>query len=117
VRRLASDSVSRQDHQSDGVGMDSTASRPKAEVADVHKAIGQAMLEEAPDKLRGFEVGGSWACTSWFTVGEGHGAVLERDDAAVGDSDFKDLGARSLKAVWPCGLAWLGPFGCVRPCH
>src|SRR5881409_1708882 len=50
------------------------------------------MLEEPAEKLHGVEVGGAWACPSGLTIGESDGAVLERDDAAIGDSDPEDRG-------------------------
>ena len=50
------------------------------------------MLEEPAEKLHGIEVGGSWACTARLTIGESDGAVRERDDAVIGDSDPEDIG-------------------------
>jgi hypothetical protein len=64
----------------------------KAEVTDLHEAVREDMLEEPADKLHGVEVGGSGACTARFTVGESDGAVLKRDDAAIGDSNPEDIG-------------------------
>ena len=55
------------------------------------------MLEETADKPGGVEVGGAQPGTSRFTVGEGNGAVLERDDAAIGDGDFEDIGGEVLQ--------------------
>ena len=75
----------------------------KAEVADLHKAIGQDMLEEPAEKLHGVAVGGSGACTARLTIGEGDGTVLERDDAAVGDGDPEDIGGEIREggvSVW-----------------
>ena len=56
------------------------------------KAIGQDMLEEPAEKLHDVEVGGAWAGTARFPVGEGDRAVRERDDTAVGDGDLEDIG-------------------------
>src|SRR5262245_40252550 len=72
--------------------MHGTACMQKAEVTDFHEAIREDMLEEPTDKLHGVEVDGSWACTARFTIGESDGAVLERDDAAIGDRDPEDIG-------------------------
>ncbi len=81
-----------QDQRAEGVGRDGTAGMQKAKVTDFHEAIGQDMLEEPADKLHDVEVGGSWARTARFTVGEGDGAVCEAHDASVGDGDPKDIG-------------------------
>ena len=64
----------------------------KAAVTDLEKASGQDMLEESAEQLQGVEIGRAWAGTAECTGGEGDGAVLERDDAAVGDGDLEDLG-------------------------
>ena len=50
------------------------------------------MLEEPAEKFHDVELGGAWARTARFTIGEGDGAVLERNDAAVGDGDLEDIG-------------------------
>ena len=59
----------------------------KAEVADFHEAIGQDVLKEPAEKLHDVKVSGAWAGTANFTGGEGDSAVLEADDALVGDGD------------------------------
>ena len=71
--------------------MDRTACMQKADVPALHKAIGQAMLEDPAEKRHGVEVASAWACTAGLTGGDGDGAVLEAHDAAVGDSYFKDI--------------------------
>jgi hypothetical protein len=91
-RGLASDRVCLQEQQAESVGMHGTACMQKAEVTDFHEAVRQDMLQEPADTLSGIEVGGSWACTARFTIGESNDAVLERDDAAIGDSDPEDIG-------------------------
>jgi hypothetical protein len=65
--------------------MDGTACRQKAAVTDVHEAIREDMWQEPAEKLPGVEVGGSWTCTVRLTRGESDGAVLEREDAALGE--------------------------------
>ena len=105
--RLTSEGLWRQDHQAEGVGRDGTAGMEKAEMTDLHKAIGQDMLEEPAEKFHDVEVGGAWACTARFTVGEGDRAVLEAHNAAVGDSHFEDIRGEVFEggvAVW-IGLA------------
>ncbi len=82
----------RGDHRSDGVGGDATGGIHKAEVSHLHEAHRQDMLEEAAYKLKDVKAGGAWTGTSWFSVGEGDDAILQADDAPVGDSDFEDIG-------------------------
>jgi hypothetical protein len=61
-------------------------------VADLQKAIGQDMREEPAEKLDGVEMGGAWAGSTPFPVGDGDGTILEAHDAAIGDGDLEDLG-------------------------
>jgi hypothetical protein len=86
------DGVCLHDQQAEGGGRDGTAGMEKAEMTDFHEAIGQDVLEEPTEKFHDVEVGGAWARTARFTVGDGDGAVLERNDAAVGDGDLEDRG-------------------------
>ena len=51
--------LSLHDHQADGREREGTAGMEKAKVADFHKAIGQDVLEEPPEKLHDVEVGGA----------------------------------------------------------
>ena len=46
-------------------------------MTDFHKASRQDVLEESADNLDDAEIGGAWACTARFTVGEGDDAVVE----------------------------------------
>jgi len=80
------------DHPAERVGRDGTAGMQKAEVADFHEAVREHVLEEPAETLHDVKGGGSWACTGRFTVSEGDHAVLEADDALVGDSDPEDIG-------------------------
>jgi hypothetical protein len=64
---------------------------------DFHKTIGQDVLEEPAEKLHDVEVGGAWACTAGFTVGEGDGTVFQAHDTAVGDSDPEDIRGKGLE--------------------
>jgi hypothetical protein len=73
----------------------------KAEVTDFLQAIGQHVLKESPEKLHDVEVGGAGTRTAHFPVGEGHGAVFETHDTAVGDRDLEDIGGEVGKAEWP----------------
>ena len=93
--RLAIDGMCRHDHQADGVGRDGTAGMEKATMTDFPQAIGQDVREDPAEKLDGVEVGGAWACTAHCTRGKSDRAVLERDDAAVGNRDPEAIrGAR-----------------------
>jgi len=89
--RLAIDGVCLRDQQAEGGGRDATAGMEKAEMTDFHEAIGQDVLEEPAEKLHDVEMGGAWACTAHFTVGEGDRAVREADETAVGDGDLEDI--------------------------
>ena len=76
----------------------------QAAVADLHKASGQAMREAPADTGNGGERGGAWACPAGLTVGEGDGAVLEAHEAAVGKSDFADLGGEVCQGGVAVGM-------------
>ena len=60
-------------------------------MADLHKALGQDMLEESPEKLDGVEMGRTGAGTAHFPVREGDGTVCEAHETVVGNSDPEDL--------------------------
>jgi hypothetical protein len=63
---------------------------PKAAMADLHAAVREAVLEEPAEHLDGVEGGGTLSNATGFAVGDG--AVLERDDSALGDGDLADRG-------------------------
>jgi hypothetical protein len=63
---------------------------PKAEGADLHEAVGEDGLEEPAEQRDGGEGGGTLSSATGFAGGEGDAAVLERDDAALGDGDLED---------------------------
>ena len=79
-------------HLPDGSGMDGRAGVEKAAGADLHEAIGEDMLEEPAETCQDVALGGAWARTARVTIGAGDGAVLERNDAAVGAGDLEDRG-------------------------
>jgi hypothetical protein len=81
-----------QDHPAEGVVRDGTACLEKAAVADFHEAVREHVLEEPAEKLHDVKGGGAWACPGRFTGGESDHAVLEADDALVGESDLEDIG-------------------------
>jgi hypothetical protein len=49
------------------------------------------MLKAPAEKLHDVEVGSAWAGTAHVTVGEGARALLERDNAAMGDGNPEDV--------------------------
>jgi hypothetical protein len=49
------------DQQAEGVERDGIAGMQKVEVTDLHKAVGQDMLEGSVNKLDGIEAGDAWA--------------------------------------------------------
>jgi hypothetical protein len=51
----------------------------KTEVAHLHEASGEDVLEEPAYKLEDVEADGAQAGTSWFAVGEGYGALHEAE--------------------------------------
>jgi hypothetical protein len=95
--RLVLAGVSLPHQQADGREWDGTAGMEKAEVADLHEALGQDVLEEPAEKFHDVELGGAEAGTPHFPGGEGDRAVLERDEAAVGEGDFEDIGGKGGK--------------------
>ncbi len=91
--RLLEDGTGLHDDQlSDGVRFDATVGVHKAEVAHLHEARRQDMLEESAHKLKDIKAGGARTGTSWLSGGEGDDAVLQADDAPVRDGDFEDVG-------------------------
>jgi len=105
----------RGDHLSDGVGCEATGGVHKAEVSHLHEARRQDMLEEAAHKLKDVEAGGAWTGTAWFSVGEGDDAILQADDAPVGDGHFEDIGRQVFEGGGAMGgglaveVPWGGP--------
>ena len=73
-------------------------------MTDLHAAIGQDVLEEPADTLHDVEVGGSWACPAHLTGGERDRAVLEADEALVGDGDPEDRGGKGGEGGVSVGL-------------
>jgi hypothetical protein len=106
TRGLETDGVCLHAHQAEGVGRDGTAGMHQAAVADFHAAIREDVLEDPADTLKSVEVGGAWACTLGFTIGEGDGAILKRDAAAVGYRHFADRGGEVLAGRV---AVWIGP--------
>lgn len=56
------------------------------------------MLEEAADELDDIEVEGSFSLAVGFAITNPHGAVLNPDDARIGDGDFENVGGQILQS-------------------
>jgi len=82
------------EHQAEGVRRDGTACMEQAARTDCHAAIGHDVLEDPAEKLHAVEVGGAWACPAHCTGGARDRAVLEADEAWVGDGDPEDRGGK-----------------------
>jgi hypothetical protein len=113
TRGLATEGGRLRSHQADGVGRDGAAGRQKAAVTDLSKASGHDRREASAEQLQGVESGRAWACTAALTGGAGDGAVLARDDAAVGDGALEDLWGEVLdgRVAVGVGLAVDVPVG------
>ena len=90
--RLAIAGVGLHHQQADRREREGPAGREQAEVADVHEAVRQDMLEEPTEKLDGVKVRGAEACPAHCPGGEGDGAVGEAPETAVGESNPEDRG-------------------------
>jgi hypothetical protein len=69
----------------------------KAEGTDLLPTSGPHVLKDSPEKLHDVEVGGAGTRPARCPGGEGHGAVLEAHDTAVGDRDLEDIGGEGGK--------------------
>ena len=61
------------------------------------------MLQEAADELYNIESKDSWAIAVGFAITNEHGAVLDFNDARVGDGDFEDVGGQVFEASFAGG--------------
>lgn len=104
-RQRGSCPVVRRYQAPDGIRGDGTAGAQQAEVAHLHAARGQDVLQEPAYALQDVELGGARACAAGRAGGEGDDAVRERNDTAVGDGHFKDVG-RKIRQSW--SAMWLG---------
>lgn len=80
------------------IARDFTVGIHQSVVTDFHKASGQHMLQESADEFHDFEGEDSWAVAVRFAIANEDGAVLDFDDARVGDRDFKDVGGKVFEA-------------------
>jgi hypothetical protein len=63
----------------------------QAEVADLHAAVREHVLEAPAETRHDVKGGGAWACTGRVTGGAGDPAVLEADEALVRDRAPEDI--------------------------
>jgi hypothetical protein len=112
----------RGDHRSDGVGCEATGGVHKAEVAHLHAARRQDMLEAAAPTLKDVEAGGAWTGTAWFAGGAGDAALLPAAEAPVGDGHFADRGRQVGEGGGALGIGlavdvpWGGPDVWIALC-
>ena len=70
----------------------------KSVVTDFHEAGGQHVLQEAADELHDFQRESSQSITVRFFIADEDGAILDCEDAAIGDGDFEDVGGKVFEA-------------------
>lgn len=70
----------------------------------LHDTIGHDVLEQPAEQLHAVEVGGAGACTAPLTGGDRDRAVLEADEAWVGDGDPDDRGGTGGEGGVSVGL-------------
>ena len=75
----------------------------KSVVTDFHEAGGQHVLQETADELHDFKREGSGAVTVRFFIADEDGAVLDFQDARVGDGDFENVGSEVFEASFAGG--------------
>jgi hypothetical protein len=56
------------------------------------------VLKETADEFHDFESKDPWTFTVRLAIANEHGAVLDADDARVGDGDFEDVGSEIFEA-------------------
>ena len=79
---------------------DRTVGIQESVVTDFHKPGGHHVLQEAADELHDLKGEDSWAITVGFAVANEDGAVLDFQDARVGDGDFEDVGGEVFEACF-----------------
>ena len=101
--QIDSESVAQFDQATNPIQRDGTVGIHETVVTDFHKAGGQDMLEEAADELYNIEGKDSWALAVGFAIANEHGAVMDFDDARVGDGDFEDVRSQVFEASFAGG--------------
>jgi hypothetical protein len=83
--------------QSEGGQEQALRGAEETEIADLHKASGQDMLEKAMDELFGGESAEGGLAGSGRAVTKGDLVVFEFDQAAIADGDPEDVGSQVFK--------------------
>ena len=71
------------------------------------------MLQEAADEFHDIEVEGAGAFAVGPAVTNAHGAVLDTDDAGVGDGDLEDVGSEVFESGLSGATAWQFTFQAI----
>jgi len=77
---------------------------PQAAVTDWHGAVRAAMVPEPAENLQSGAGRGSWTETARVTIGARDGAVLERDEAAMGAHAPEDRGSKGGEGRGAVGM-------------
>ena len=94
----------RDDARPDVLERDRAARGQEAEVAHFHKARWQDVLQEAAQKFHHGQGHRAWPGAVGMAVTEGHGVIIDADDAAIGDGDFEhEPGLGGLDCFVACG--------------
>jgi hypothetical protein len=70
----------------------------KSVVTDFHEAGGQYVLQEASDELHDFKGESSQSVAVMVFIADEDSAVLDFEDAVIGDGDFEDIGGEVFEA-------------------
>jgi hypothetical protein len=89
-------------HLADGVGGEATGGMQTAVVAPLHEAPWRDMVEDTVHQLKDVEARGAWTGPAGLAGGEGDAALLQADEAPVGEGDCADRGRQG----WQGGGAW-----------
>lgn len=96
--QIGSEAVAQFDQRANALERDLAIGVHEAVVADFHKTCGQDMLEEAADELHGIESKSSRSLAVRLAIANEHGAVVEVQDAGIGDSDLEDIGGEIFES-------------------
>jgi len=100
---IDSEPVADFDQATNTIERDRTVGVHETVVTDFHEACGQHVLQESADEFHDFESKDSWTFAVRLAVANEHHAVLDVDDARVGDRDFEDIGSQVFEASFAGG--------------
>ena len=83
---------------------------PQTKIADFVQALGKNVLEKAANELVTIDTAGPPTGRFALLVSEGDGAIVEADDAGVGNSDAEDVSGE----IFEDGLLTLAPASDVH---